>query len=756
MSITATRLDLGPAPNLRETVDASEAETSRGAPQTLELIVPGMHCAGCIRTIENGLSSLPDVVSARANLGERRVRITWKGQDASPITDRLTELGFDWHRGDDNTDELERATSRELLISLAVAGFAAANVMLLSVSVWSGAEAETRSLFHWISALIATPAVLFAGRPFYRSAARALAARRLNMDVPISLAVLLALAMSVFETILDGEVAYFDASVSLLFFLLIGRVLDHQMRQRARHSLAALARLAPDSAAVIESGGTEVATPLALIPVGARLLVRSGDRVPIDGRVVAGESDVDISLVTGESIPVHADVGTELRAGALALNGSLELETTTLARDSFIARMREMMAAVENGRSNHRRIADRVAALYAPAVHLLALLTFVGWMATAGDWRAAIYAAITVLIITCPCALALAVPVVQVVAAGRLFQSGILAKSGEALERAAEVNHVVFDKTGTLTMGEPCLLAGDEHAERSIAIAAGLARNSRHPLCRALVKAATERGIKPWDCAGVSEHAGQGLEGRIVGSVARLGSATWCGVAETQPGASDDDDNSVVFLAIGADVSVFRFSDRDRPGIGAALSRLRKMGLSMEILSGDRAEVVGPMARRLNIDTHAAGLSPEEKLGRVRRLRETGASTMMVGDGLNDVPVLAAADVSMTPTGAADIGRASADFVFLRDSLEAVPEVLDVARLARRRVRENIALAIAYNCVAVPIAMAGLATPLIATIAMSSSSILVIANALRLQRARRPVRESEKRLGPGEPIEAPS
>ena len=732
MSIAATHDNVGVQANRPEPDGARPADALGQAHQTLELIVPGMHCAGCIRTIENGLGEVASVVSARANLGERRVRVIWRGEDASPITEKLTTLGFESHGINEATDDLERAKSRELLVALAVAGFAAANVMLLSVSVWSGAEAETRSLFHWISALIATPAVLFAGRPFYHSAARALAARWLNMDVPISLAVLMALAMSLVETALDGEIAYFDASVSLLFFLLIGRVLDNHMHQRARHSLAALARLVPDTAIVIGNNNQETPTPLARIPLGARLRVLSGDRVPIDGRVVAGESDVDISLVTGESLPVHAVKGAVLQAGALTLNGSLELETTAIAGESFISRMREMMTAVENGRAAHRRIADRVAGLYAPVVHLLALLTFIGWMATTGDWRDAVYAAITVLIITCPCALGPAVPVVQVVAAGRLFQNGILAKSGEALERAAEIQHVLFDKTGTLTVGEPRLENENTYADRSIAIAAGLARHSRHPLCRALVQAAKARGVTLAECDRVSEHAGLGLEGHVDGSDARLGSARWCGLAPISV-----DDRSVVCLTVDDDTFVFRFSDRDRPGIRTALTRLKAMGLDLGILSGDRAEVVAAMAKRLGIGDYEASLAPDEKLDRVRSLSEAGTPTMMIGDGLNDVPVLAAADVSMTPMNAADIGRASADFVFLRDSLEAVPEVVEVARLARRRVRENIALAIAYNCVAVPIAMAGLATPLIATIAMSSSSIIVVANALRLQGKRR-------------------
>jgi len=695
----------------------------------LDLMVPGMHCAGCIRSIERGLTELDEVLKARANLGERRVTVTWTGDAPARITERLSGLGFDWHLADDADAADDGEEMRGLVRALAVAGFAAANVMLLSVSVWSGAAGETRDLFHWLSGLIAVPAVIYAGRPFYRSAWRALAARRLNMDVPISLAVLLALVMSLFETAAGGEHAYFDASVSLLFFLLIGRVLDHLMRRRARRSVAALARLVPDGATVLNPDGSTAYLQLGDIEPGRVLLIRPGDRVPLDARVVSGRGDIDCALVTGESAPVAAGPGTLLQAGTLNLAGVLEAETVARAETSFVARMREMMAAAEASRSPFRKFADRVAEIYAPAVHLLAAVTFAGWMFATGDWREAAYSAIAVLIITCPCALGLAVPIVQVVAAGRLFEAGVLMRDGEALERLAEVDHALFDKTGTLSVGAPVLRDLEAHDPAHLRLAAGLARDASHPLSRALVRAASALDLAPEPCRDVREFPGQGLEGQAGGGTVRLGSAAWCGAED-----HDGDATSVHLSVDGVAVARFTFADTDRPDAGTALGRLEADGVDVAILSGDRQATVDAMARRLGVDQAEGALLPADKLARLETLRRTGAKVLMVGDGLNDAPVLTAADVSMTPVTAADIGRAQADFVFLHESLDAVPDALEVARAAHRRVRENVTLAVLYNCVAVPVAVFGLATPLIAAIAMSTSSIIVTANALRLWR----------------------
>ena len=707
-----------------------------GAPTALDVIVPQMHCAGCMRSIERGLAQLDGVASARVNLTERKVTVNWVGQDPGVILDKLSSLGFTAHLPD-ATKTIEAPDGlRELIWSMAVAGFAAANIMLLSVSVWSGAEAETRDLFHWISALIAVPAVIYAGRPFYRSALTALAARRLNMDVPISLAVLLALLTSLYETSIGGTHAYFDAAVSLLFFLLIGRVLDRVMRRRARRAVETLARMVPDRATVITGDGHQARIALAEIDIGARLLIRPGERVPIDARVMSGRSDMDVSMVTGESLPEVVEPGAILRAGTLNLSGAIEAETIARVGSSFLARMRELMAAAESGRAPYRRLADRMAEIYAPAVHGLALVTFLGWMIAGAGAHEAILAAVAVLIITCPCALGLAVPIVQVVAAGRLFENGILMRDGEALERMAKVDRVFLDKTGTLTMGDPGLAHEDDIDTTYLSVAASLADRSSHPLAAALVKAATSRNLALLPSSDTREFPGLGVEAEIDGRRYRMGRVSWCGRSQTY----EDRDHTSVALSIDGEIkTVFSFADRDRPDLALAIANIKALRVAPVILSGDQPAIVDRLARRLGVDEALGALLPEQKLAKVTAARDAGHTVLMVGDGINDAPALSAGDVSMAPVTAADIGRRQADFVFMRDSLGAVPMAIGTARRAMGLIKQNIALALIYNCIAIPVAMLGHATPLVAAIAMSSSSILVTLNALRLRAAWRGV-----------------
>jgi P-type Cu2+ transporter len=414
----------------------------------LDLSVPAVHCAACIATVEKTLARLPRIETARVNLSSKRVSIRYRGDEVPPVAATLAAIGYAPHLSADEAETSDRKLS-QLLRAVAVSGFAAGNIMLLSVSVWSGAEGATRDLFHYVSALIALPALVVAGGVFYRSAFEGLRHGRMNMDFPIAVGVTLAYAMSLYETITSGPHAYFDASVSLLFFLLIGRTLDHVMRDRARAAVLGLQRLSPRGALVVEPDGARTFLPVEAIEPGMKLLVAAGERVPVDASVISGASDVDQSHVTGESVPVSRAPGDVLRAGTLNLTGPLTLEAASRASDSFLAEMLRMLEAAEGGRSRYRRIAERVSTLYSPVVHLGALLTFIGWMAVGGDWHQAMTIAIAVLIITCPCALGLAVPIVQVVAARRLFEAGMMVKDGGALERLAEADCVVFDKTGT-------------------------------------------------------------------------------------------------------------------------------------------------------------------------------------------------------------------------------------------------------------------------------------------------------------------
>ncbi|MER9844925.1 heavy metal translocating P-type ATPase [Mesorhizobium australicum] len=695
-----------------------------------DLSVPMVHCGACIQTIETALGKLDNVEGARVNLSTTRVTIRWRGNEVPPFVAALGRLGYEAHLFAPEVDEKDK-TLAELIRAVAVAGFAAGNIMLLSVSVWSGAEGATRDLFHWVSALIAIPALAFAGGIFFRSAWNALRHGRMNMDVPIAVGVSLAYAMSLYETITHGDHAYFDASVSLLFFLLIGRTLDHVMRARARTAVKGLSQLAARGAMVLRGDGARDYLPVGEIEPGMQLLIAAGERIPVDGKIIRGASDLDCSLVTGESTPRNVAPGETVRAGVLNLTGSLTIEAKAAAKDSFLAEMLRLMEAAEGGRARYRRIADRVSALYAPMVHLTALATFLGWMAATGDWHRAMTIAIAVLIITCPCALGLAVPIVQVVAARRLFENGIMVGDGSAMERLATIDTAVFDKTGTLTLGQPTLVNASSIDPAMLAIAADLAAHSRHPYSKAIAGFAISSSQHKFDA--VTEHPGFGIEATAAGSAWRLGRRGWAVWKARTGGEGKHGYGGTVLTKNGMIAASFVFKDALRVDTRTAIDQLHNAGVRVEMLSGDTAKSCAEVADVLGVDDFVPCLLPSGKVERIESLARDGHKVLMVGDGLNDTPALSAAHVSIAPATAADIGRNRADFVFLRESLMAVPLALDVSRKAGSLIQQNITIAVVYNGVAVPIAILGHVTPLIAAVAMSASSLLVIGNAMRLQ-----------------------
>ena len=699
--------------------------------QALDLMVSGAHCAGCIAKIESGLLAMEGVTAARLNLSTGRLALAWQGgaERAHDLVARLRALGYPAvPYAPEEGDQIRSAEETRLVRAMAVAGFAMANVMLLSIAVWSGvAEMDqvTKNFLHWISAIIVLPAVAYSGRPFFTSAWAALRHRQVNMDVPISLGVLLACSLSVYELVRGAGDTYFDAAAMLLFFLLIGRFLDSRLRARAGAAARGLAAMQATTANRIDDKGHVRAIPARDVQPGDRLIIAAGERVPVDARVETGRSDLDAALVTGETVPAPAGPGALIHSGMINLSAPLTVIAEARREDSLLAEITRLVEAGEQSRSRYVRLADHAARVYVPVVHSLAALTVIGWLAVGGDVRTAVVNAIAVLIITCPCALGLAVPAVQVVASGRLFRSGIFVKSGDALERLAEADIAVFDKTGTLTAGRPLLLNAAALPPEALEMAARLARTSRHPLSRALAQAAG-MGVT---AEHVREFPGGGLEGEVDGLTVRLGSARFLGV-ETDGAA-----NAEVWLAVGAEKPVrFSFADEPRPDAQAALEALRARGLDILLLSGDRREPVDLMADRLGITMRESGLSPQDKIARLEALKAEGRRPLMVGDGINDAPALAAAHVSISPASAADISQATADLVLQGDRLISIAEAVDVARAARRRVLENFGLAALYNTIAVPMAVAGFVTPLIAAIAMSASSVLVTLNALRLAR----------------------
>ncbi len=714
-------------PSGSDTSDPAAFVRKVGKQSRLSLTVRGAKCGGCLSRIEGAVAALPGVESARLNLSNGKLDIAWTGNlEPRRISEAVSSLGYGVAPLDTGTDEdTHKKEEQSLLLAMGVAGFATANIMLLSVSVWGGhgemGEA-TRQGLHALSGVIALPTLIYSGRPFFKSAWSVLKKKRTNMDVPISLALILAFSVSVAETIRGGEHAYFDAACMLLFFLLIGRFLDARVRRRAWSAARDLAALASRTVTRISADGTPQSVRSEEVKPGDRILLAPGERAVVDMVIEGGESEVDESLVTGESLPRWTGAGMKLMAGSINLSQPLTGRATAAAADSLLSEISQMLTAGEQKRSTYRQIADKAVSLYVPLVHSTALLTFLGWWLIGGmGLREAILIAVSTLIITCPCALALAAPVVQVVAAGRLFKGGAYLKSGDALERIAACDHIVFDKTGTLTLGTPRLVS-NEISKDLLADAAQLARASRHPLSRALTAAA---GPGPL-AQNVKERPGLGLEGEVNGVACRLGSAEWTGATATgHTGAT-------LFFARGQEKPVeLRFEDDIQAGAAETLARLRAMGMTMEIVSGDRAEAVAEVSRSLGIDQWTASASPQDKVARLEALQAEGRKVLMVGDGLNDAGALALAHASAAPGGALDVSQSASDTVY-SGGLAPLPRLVKTARAAKAVMLQNFGFAAAYNLVAVPIAIMGHATPLVAAIAMSGSSIIVCLNALRL------------------------
>lgn len=699
---------------------------------SLDLAVYGAKCAGCISKIEKGLMSLPGMVSVRLNLSTGKLHTEWKGALLpAEIVGKISTLGYRAVPYDPAASEAEQDKyGRQLLRSLAVAGFAMANVMLLSVSVWAATGGEmgpaTRSFMHLVSGMIAIPAALYAGRPFFSSAWAALRNGSANMDVPISLAVLLALGFSLFEAFNHGPHAYFDAAVMLLFFLLIGRWLDHALRRKARAAARDLLALQAVTANRLDTDGKVTAVTAREILPGDHLMLFAGDRVPVDCEILDGESEIDTSLVTGEAVPVLHQQGQALPAGTCNLSRPLKVMATAAADESLVADLARLVEAGQQVKSRYVRLADKAARLYVPVVHSLAAATFLGWffIADAG-LRISLMNAIAVLIITCPCALGLATPAVQIVATGQLFRKGILVKTGDALERLAEITHFIFDKTGTLTRGRLTLTNREDVSEAVLDKAAMLARASHHPVARAIAAAAGAGPVTQ----NPSETPGKGMAGDVDGVPVRLGSAEFTGAGDEGIGESA----LISWVKIGDQPPVpLRFNDMLRDDAAETIRDLKDQGFAVSLLSGDREAPARQTAALAGIEDWHARQTPEQKITFLNDLKDAGVKTAMVGDGLNDAPALAGAHVSLSPGSAAEAAQSAADIVFQGDKLQAIVESWRMAVRTQQHIRQNFAFAALYNVVAAPLAMAGFVTPLIAALAMSGSSLVVTLNALRL------------------------
>lgn len=698
----------------------------------LSLLVTGAHCAACIHKIETAIRHNPDVSFVRLNFSTGQLSVEWTGprEAANDFAASVKNLGYGVRPYEIGGEKAAMdAEERFLLLCLGVAAFSMGNIMLVSVGLWTTDSqtmgVATRDFMHWISALIALPTILYSGRPFFRSAWSALKSGRTNMDVPISVGLILTGTMSMVETINHGEHAYFDSAVMLIFFLLIGRYFDFRARKKAQSSAAALLSSMAGFATVIEDGKPRHIL-IRDITEGQIVRVAVGEKFPVDGDVIEGISDVDMSLVTGETIPVTVTAGSQIYAGTVNQSAPILLKVTKRLENSLLADIARLLEKATQAQAYYVRIADRAAKYYTPVVHLLALFTFIAWWGFLDtQWQSSLLIAITVLIITCPCALGLAVPVVQVLATNKLMRHGILVKSGDALERLAAMDYVLMDKTGTLTMGKP-VLVGSEVSPDNLRVAASLAAFSCHPLSRALASAYSGELLP---AENVKEYPGQGMEAQIDGRTVRLGSRAWCGRPE-----AEKSEYLELWINIEGNVCMpFFFIDQLRTDSRETIEKFRKDDLALGLLSGDREEVVRRVASDCALETYQAEQTPQMKLAFLEALKRQH-KVLMIGDGLNDAPTLAAANVSMAPASAIAITQNAADIVFTGDKFGSVYAAYRTARFTQKLVRQNFILAIIYNVIAIPIAAMGFLTPLIAALAMSGSSLVVIINSFRIVR----------------------
>lgn len=700
---------------------------------TLSLLVGGVHCAVCIQKIESSILKLSLIKEARLNFSTGRFNIVWEGSStlANQFVNIITSLGYTVNPYNPDIEKTTLdAENRFLLLCLGVAGFAMGNIMLLSVGLWTTTTETmgiaTRELLHLVSGLIAIPAVMFSGRPFFRSAFSVLKKGQTNMDVPISLGLILACGMSVFEIFQHGEHTYFDSAVMLMFFLLIGRYMDFRARKNARSAATDLIKTLSGFATVIEDGKHHRLL-IRDLREGMTVLVGAGENIPVDSVIIDGRSEVDTSLITGETLPRDVGVGDMVFAGTINQSAPIRLIVSKAAEDSVLADVVRLMEKAEQGQAKYVRLADRVARAYTPVVHILAISAFILWFGFLNaSWQDALMIAVTVLIVTCPCALGLAVPVVQVLASGVLMKRGILVKSGDALERLAVIDTILFDKTGTLTIGKPELVG--QYNEKTLAIAASLATHSRHPLSKSLSSSYHGEILS---IENVTEHAGQGLEGFYQGQKIRIGNRSWCGVTDDTPHS----DNLEIWYRCEQNPPLcFTFKDELKKDSKSTIEALRKSGLTMALLSGDRKNVVDSIAKEIGLENSIAEMSPIDKYNYLEKLKSENHKILMVGDGLNDAPVLAGADISMAPGTAIDMAQNAADIVFMGDKFSPVLTAYNIAVLTQKLVKQNFALSILYNFIAVPVAFMGLITPMLAALAMSLSSLIVIANSFRLRR----------------------
>jgi Cu2+-exporting ATPase len=721
--------------------------------QEAALILEGITCAACVWLNESHVRRQPGVTAIDINYTTRRARVRWDERVTrlSAILEAIAAIGYRAHPYDvRRAEQLAQAERKAALWRLFVAGFGMMQVMMYAVPVYlakvgTGGDMtpDIAQLMRWASLILTSPVIVYSAAPFFSGAWRDLKQRRVGMDVPVALGVGAAFGASVWATLAAAGEVYFDSVTMFVFFLLAGRYLEMMARQKAARSVETLARAIPAFATRLEAWPGAGADPagrrvaVATLCAGDAVRIEPGETVPADGLVLAGESAADESPLTGESAPVAKLAGDTLIGGSLNTASPLVMRVERVGEATRIAAIQRLMERAAAERPRLVELADRVAGRFVLALLVLATAAGLAWW-----WiepSRALWIFVAVLVVSCPCALSLATPAAMTVATGALAARGVLVTRGHVIETLARANHFVFDKTGTLTTGSMALaevLPVRSDAASALALAAALERGSEHPIARALTKASGDVGV---EVTGSRSATGAGVEGVIQGRVWRLGrpdfagalhgEAPPCGVQTTLT----DGDTVIALSTAEGWQAFFRLSDRLRPEAAAMASRLSAAGTKLSIFSGDAPGAARRVGLALGIADVRGGLSPEDKHAALKVLQEQGATVAMVGDGVNDAPVLAQAQVSIAMGGGTDLARANSDVVLLGNNLRALPEALSLARRALRIVKQNLAWAFAYNLLAIPLAMAGWVTPWMAGAGMSASSLLVVLNALRLQ-----------------------
>ena len=701
------------------------------------LVIEGITCAACVWLLENHIKNIPGVTKVSVNLTNHRARITWLRAECklSHLLAEIYRIGYQAHPyHPDKEEQLLEQEKKRATRRLGVAGIGMMQTMMLAVALYGGAlqgiDDQYVTFIRWASMVIATPVIFYSARPFIIAAIRDIKTRHLTMDVPVSIAIYGAYLASVWATVTDSGEVYFDSVTMFTFFLLIGRFLEMQARHRTGRAGNALLNLIPASATKLIDGEEQL-VPAGDLKVGDVVLIKPGHTIPADGIIVSGSSSVDESALTGEYLPIRKETEAQVVGGTINVENPITVEITQVGQETQLSAIVRLLERAQEDKPKAAQIADKVASYFVAAVLLTATGVGLGWWVV--DPANAFWITLSVLVVTCPCALSLATPTALTAATGTLRQNGLLITRGHVLESLATASHVVFDKTGTLTEGNLSLQEvvplTDIEAEQCIKIAAALEQHSEHPIARAFTELSQE--LLATD---INNKVGQGISGLIDGSAFRIGkpefAAEICGnTAPTLPATSGQ------WLLLCSDtnpIAWFRLNDQIRREAKEAIGYLKQLGLKCEMLTGDNSSAVTEVANALGIDTTISGVSPSEKLEHVRQLQEQGAQVIMVGDGINDIPVLAGAQTSIAMGSATDLAKTNADGVLISHDLLRLVDGITLARKTRIIIRENLGWSLCYNLLALPLAALGFIAPYMAALGMSASSLVVVGNAMRL------------------------